>query len=1370
MKKKFLSVMLCLSFFVSLFASLSFIRAIADTEPTGSVSIETVLNSSNTYNLSGNITKISNPVELGNMGYSKAQYSFAYNLNQKNNNQTTSGAYITVFTHGYNSSAKDWCNNIESLSNDNYKSDVEFTYMNNSMVDRVWSQVYSENSVVVKAEVKDERDETPYFSLSVSLVKGDVEDLSVDNLASKIGSKNLIVVFDGDKTNGSNNNIYYQFNYMLSTILYKLKDNYNGKIPKVNLIGHSRGGLTNLQYALDHPDIVENLISIGTPYAGSTSATIVKNQQGFKGDGLNDIINPTVYNGYKDRWNNNYNTLYKNINTVAIGAYSTLPFLGAVAHKDKSQTFNLRTALMVDAAVAAVSVYKYCTFFSKFFRRLAIGAVTKAVQYVYPGNEVVSVVDILTNEIKVVFPFVVWLSDTVVPLYSQLGIGYQGFKNSTKCFSLLDDTEFERIAQWAPPVVHNLEPWDSDIIDMVAKELKSSVADSTQNFKYNVKADGTASISGLKTLPESGILDIPSTIDGKVVTEIGTEAFADNSSIMSRIAGNENGVATYSTEASLLSGITTINIPSSVREIKNNAFSGLQNLTTVNFVGDSQLNSVGKNVFADCVNLKNIMLPATINEIPAGTFENCVELESIIIPSSVTKIGAQAFSGAEKLAFSSIPSGVTEIGDFAFFGCNGNESISLQSGITSIGDGAFAGIKSVKAFAISSANANYSVKNGILYNKAQNEIIQYPKAKDTNLFIANNYSSNEPMVRKIKPYAFYDCDNLVKVVINGVYYVEEGAFTDCSVLAEISAADLINITVDALANTKWMETGISENNSQAVLGRLLIAYAPENKTVMELSDWGRSIAAVAEQAFASTNLETIYVPSGVTRWNDGAFLNAKSLKDVYVEKMEQELLNSLPYRSDLFGNNDEDLTLHVTRADNVTLNSMGKTALSGIPREVISTTATCVKNGVATVKTLYYGDNYTLDDSGDSVVWESSSGVKYANVGVWKNFETTISLNSIGATNDWLLHNGVNASPVSLTQGDEVTITYTETSLSVSVNGTLYSVNLDLPLNNIIKSVKTNSGSVIASGSTLYAGEFTSIAVETAEREHNIRINYDHYDGVNQNPSIYAIQYNYVLSNLNGLTEILNQKNTIRVYNNEEYIVTGVYTDMAYLQEVTFVNSDTIVGVETWYIRCNKIAITVGYLDENGEEDDLYRIPYTELDSDGFYSCTLKSGKSKTCHIGMWRNESSQDTYDQGATVRIKESRVYRLIWIANHSWTATSYDDSRHITSCSVCGYTNITEHKLLVSKIIGNLYYHKKICRVCSYEVFEDHNWQKELDKFRCSTCNITAKVIPVIKDSVVVYLSIDESGRITEVSEEEALLYFKKYELEYVQTTTE
>ena len=927
--KKIISSILILLFITSSFVFFNTIGFKAKAS-----SATNIYNETNTYN----IDTATFEKNVQKPGYEKGQYIVKYNMsNKKTERLVAENPTVTVFTHGYYASSQDWLNNAKDADNEEQ---FVLQYNNESMVDKVIHLYGVNNTVLLIANMTDYENVTlTRYVLATNQNDSIIKESEEYNYCfdAEAYGKHVVAVFNRKpgSSNDSNNNLYFQFNYMLSKVLYDLKQlDPSHRIPKVNLIGHSRGGLTNLQYALDHPDIVENLISIGTPYAGSTSANVVKDFQDFKGDGLNDIINPTVYNGYKDRWNNNYNTLYKNINAVAIGAYSTLPFLGAVAHMDKSQTFDLGTALMVDAAVAAVSVYKYCTFFRNFFRRLALGAITKAVQYVYPGNAAVSVVDILTNEIQVVFPFVVWLSDTVVPLYSQLGVNYQGFKNSTKCFSLLNDTDFERIAQWAPPVVHNLEPWDNDIINMVVKELKPSVADSTQNFKYRTNSDGTASISGFKTLPESGILDIPSTIDGKVVTEIGVEAFADNSSIMSRIAGNENGAATYGANANPLSSITTINIPSSVREIKNNAFSGLQNLTTVNFVGNSQLNSIGKNVFADCVNLKNITLPATINEIPAGTFENCTELENITIPSSVTKIGAQAFCGAEKLAFSSIPSGVTEIGDFAFFGCKGNSSINIPSGITLIGDGAFAAISDVSSFAISSENPNYAVKDGVIYNKAKTELVQYPKGKTDDTFRANELNSDS-LVRTIKPYAFYDCDNLVTLNINQVNYVGESSFANCSNLQNIYALDLMKASVDALANTKWLENNTSENSSRAVLSGVLIAYAPENKTVMELSDWSSDITAIAEQAFASSDLETIYVPSRVTRWNDGAFMNVGSLKDVYVEKMDGSLLDSFAVRERIFGNNDEDLTLHVTRADNVTLNSMGSTALSGIPREVI---------------------------------------------------------------------------------------------------------------------------------------------------------------------------------------------------------------------------------------------------------------------------------------------------------------------------------------------------------------------------------------------------------------------------------------------------
>ena len=213
---------------------------------------------------------------------------------------------------------------------------------------------------------------------------------------------------------------------MLSSILYKLKDNYGGKIPKVNLIGHSRGGLTNLQYALDHPDIVENLISIGTPYFGSSSATIVKNFGIMKGDGLKDITDEAVYESYQRTWNNGYESKYSKINAVAIGAYSTLPFLGLVAHSDKSGSINFWSALGIDAAVTAISVWKTASWFIDFWGAIATKAATRAVTNVlyslFSQRVTVNIAKILTDEITSVFPYVMWFSDTLVPLSSQLAI------------------------------------------------------------------------------------------------------------------------------------------------------------------------------------------------------------------------------------------------------------------------------------------------------------------------------------------------------------------------------------------------------------------------------------------------------------------------------------------------------------------------------------------------------------------------------------------------------------------------------------------------------------------------------------------------------------------------------------------------------------------------------------------------------------------------------------------------------------------------------------------------------------------------------------------------------------------------------------
>lgn len=988
MKKKIICITLAvvMSVFACYFVGTIVVKA--DEMP----SIETIFNATNTYNLNGSVTKETSFEKFHEeKGYDNPQYEFNFDMYSKNNNQTTAYPYVTVFTHGYNSRAKDWCNNAESLTEDNTRKDLKFSYTTSSMVYKVTANVFSNNAVIIRATVDEESNTKPYFNLLLEKVElGVSEDalpkINIEEICSVVANKHLVVIFEGHNPSSSNVNMYYQFNYMLSSILYKLKDNYGGKISKVNLIGHSRGGLTNLQYALDHPDIVENLISIGTPYFGSSSATIVKNLGIMKGDGLKDITDEAVYESYQRTWNNGYESKYSKINAVAIGAYSTLPFLGLVAHSDKSGNINFWSALGIDAAVTAISVWKTASWFVDFWGAIATKAATRAVTNVlyslFSQSVTVNIAKILTNEITSVFPYVMWFSDTLVPLSSQLAISpsllggtYKGFKRKDKCFSLFGNYKLDRIAQWQPPVVHNLEPWDEDIIEMVKNELRKTKVEPS-NFEFYEKANNEVCITGLINQGSDSVLAIPTaiTIGGevKMVTEIAAGAFGNN---MIGINSQNNSTSTYSSVSSGVEGVRTVIIPDGVRKIGNGAFKGMSNLETVTFRNTKETIEFGTDVFAYCSNLQGITLPGSPTEIPAGMFKDCVSLTNMPSPSSLRKIGAAAFSGCSNMYFATLPNDITEIGEMAFFGTKGGSLLLLPSAIEKIGDGAFANVTDTIRFILNNANKNYMVEDGVLYNKSGTEIVQYPKGSTDATFTANvsNSSGNTNTVTSIRPYAFYGCENLTSVNISGVEKVGEYAFANACNLETITAQWLKDVSYEAFSGTKWFENewNNESNNSQIVLSNCLLLYTDTEKDVMELRDWRSTVYYIAEQAFASTQLETIYMPLLTEGISENAFYNATSLKNVYFEWMTDNLVESLssPGKK-IFGNNSNDLKVFLPQNNLSQFSDSEENAFAGIHKELFTRSFTLeLYNGTNEVSqvTIRYSDTYSFGQEGYTI-------------------------------------------------------------------------------------------------------------------------------------------------------------------------------------------------------------------------------------------------------------------------------------------------------------------------------------------------------------------------------------------------------------------
>lgn len=203
------------------------------------------------------------------------------------------------------------------------------------------------------------------------------------------------------------------------------------------------------------------------------------------------------------------------------------------------------------------------------------------------------------------------------------------------------------------------------------------------DFDYEILADGTAAITSYKG--SSASVEIPSSINGSKVTEIGSGAFAGNSSLKS-VTIPDTVTKIGSSAFAVCESLTSVSVPNTVSYIDSDAFYLTPWITNypndlvivgngilLKYKGSSQsvdlpntVNVIGYGAFSDSPQIKSVNIPNTVRRIDGMAFA-WTDLEQITIPASVTKIGDMAFQRCTKLTSVTIPSTVTEIGTDAFF-------------------------------------------------------------------------------------------------------------------------------------------------------------------------------------------------------------------------------------------------------------------------------------------------------------------------------------------------------------------------------------------------------------------------------------------------------------------------------------------------------------------------------------------------------------------------------------------------------------------------------------------------------------------------------------------------------------------------------
>ena len=88
---------------------------------------------------------------------------------------------------------------------------------------------------------------------------------------------------------------------------------------------------------------------------------------------------------------------------------------------------------------------------------------------------------------------------------------------------------------------------------------------------------------------------------------------------------------------------------------------------------------IGSFAFSDCSGLTSLNLPSSITSIGYGAFRGCSGLTSLNLPAGITEIGDCAFYGCSGLTSLNLPAGITRISDNAFYGCSGLTSIYVYA-------------------------------------------------------------------------------------------------------------------------------------------------------------------------------------------------------------------------------------------------------------------------------------------------------------------------------------------------------------------------------------------------------------------------------------------------------------------------------------------------------------------------------------------------------------------------------------------------------------------------------------------------------------------------------------------------------------------
>ena len=402
-------------------------------------------------------------------------------------------------------------------------------------------------------------------------------------------------------------------------------------------------------------------------------------------------------------------------------------------------------------------------------------------------------------------------------------------------------------------------------------------------FEY-ILLNGKVILTHCYNLPynEQNILEVPEYIQGYPVEKIQEYAFSgvfsnlDNEwEVILPETINYIGTGAFSGNECL----TKINIPQNIKIINDSSFGGT-GIKTLEL--PSGLERIGKSAFSG-VPLTNVEFPDTLKFIDEFAFEYS-GLKTLVYPA--VTVGEYAFQRCNNLEEVRIDRGVTTVPERVFQWCENLKKVYFPNDYIEVDENTFTGCPKVILIGddVDTPLRKYAARKGLMYsieNFDRYISLNEYSYNGINYFLIENYLSNYGTQRNA---IVLSCDESwgteitipENVMFNGVEYevtcIGDNAFESSRIVSCV-----LPETIQVIGASAFNCSNLVEINLPSKLQFIgSVAFAGSNLSGNLILPEG----TVDFGAFATTQIESVVIPEGVTVLEDSVFFSCVKLKSV----------------------------------------------------------------------------------------------------------------------------------------------------------------------------------------------------------------------------------------------------------------------------------------------------------------------------------------------------------------------------------------------------------------------------------------------------------------------------------------------------------